>query len=110
MPLACPSLSPDSSGNSTITHLHPLPPIIPGDIFGGKTTQEEYGTTLCIVAYEMIRQQNKKRVDMIEIGIRLWNGFIKGDGDGGCKVQNKLLFSVLEYISGGDCRSAEDLM
>lgn len=48
----------------------------------------------------MLRQQNKNGIDMIEIGIRLWNGFTKGDGNGGCRVENKLLFSVLEYISG----------
>jgi hypothetical protein len=47
----------------------------------------------------MIRQHNKKGVDMIEIGIRLWNGFVKGDRDDeGCKVSNKQLFSVLDYI------------
>ncbi|KAH6717116.1 hypothetical protein BKA61DRAFT_573176 [Leptodontidium sp. MPI-SDFR-AT-0119] len=56
-------------------------------------------STLCSEAYEMLRQHNKKGVDMIEIGIRLWNGFTKGDGNG-CKVENKLLFSVLEYVSG----------
>lgn len=43
------------------------------------------GSTLCSEAYGLIRQHNKKGVDMIEIGIRLWNGFSKGDPDGnGC--------------------------
>ncbi|PVH81147.1 hypothetical protein DL98DRAFT_531600 [Cadophora sp. DSE1049] len=63
------------------------------------TSQCDAETTLCSEAYEMLRQHNKKGVDMIEIGIRLWNGFTKGD-ERGCKVENKLLFSVLEYISG----------
>ncbi|KAK0129215.1 hypothetical protein ONS95_001150 [Cadophora gregata] len=63
------------------------------------TSQCDTETTLCSDAYEMLRQHNKKGVDMIEIGIRLWNGFTKGD-ERGCKVENKLLFSVLEYISG----------
>ncbi|KAH7384943.1 hypothetical protein BKA64DRAFT_153787 [Cadophora sp. MPI-SDFR-AT-0126] len=63
------------------------------------TSQCDTGTTLCSEAYEMLRQHNKKGIDMIEIGIRLWNGFTKGD-ERGCKVDNKLLFSVLEYISG----------
>jgi len=58
------------------------------------------GTTLCSEAYELVRKHNNRGVDMIEIGIRLWNGFRKGDGDQGCKVENKLLFSVLEYIIG----------
>ena len=56
--------------------------------------------TLCSVAYDMIREQNKRGVDMIEIGIRLWNGFVKGEGGSGCKVENDLLYSVLEYIKG----------
>ncbi|KAG4436786.1 hypothetical protein IFR05_007720 [Cadophora sp. M221] len=63
------------------------------------TNQGDTDTTLCSEAYEMLHQHNKKGVDMIEIGIRLWNGFTKGDGSG-CKVENKLLFSVLEYVSG----------
>jgi hypothetical protein len=63
------------------------------------TSRCDTETTLCSEAYEMLRQHNKKGVDMIEIGIRLWNGFTKGDGSG-CKVENKLLFSVLEYVSG----------
>lgn len=58
------------------------------------------GTTLCSVAYELVREQNKRAVDMIEIGIRLWNGFLKGEGAGGCRVDNELLASVLEYIKG----------
>jgi hypothetical protein len=55
---------------------------------------------LCSVAFELVRQHNKRGLDMIEIGIRLWNGFMKGDPDGGgCKVDTKLLNNVLEYIS-----------
>ncbi len=64
------------------------------------SSQSDSGTTLCSVAYELIREHNKRGIDMIEIGIRLWNGFVKGDGAGGCKVENELLFSVLEYIKG----------
>ena len=60
----------------------------------------ESDTTLCTVACEMIRQHNSKAVDMIEIGYRLWNSFVHGnEDDGGCKVENKALFSVLDYVS-----------
>lgn len=62
-------------------------------------TNSDKDLTLCTVAYDMIKNHNTRGVDMIEIGIRLWNGFVKGEGDSGCKVQNKLLFGVLEYIS-----------
>ncbi|PMD11971.1 hypothetical protein NA56DRAFT_695808 [Hyaloscypha hepaticicola] len=64
------------------------------------SSQSDSGTTLCSVAYELIREHNKRGIDMIEIGIRLWNGFVKGDRAGGCKVENELLFSVLEYLKG----------
>jgi hypothetical protein len=61
----------------------------------------ESDTILCAVAYDLVRQHNKKGVDMIEIGIQLWNGFRKGNGDiEDCRVENKLLFSVLENING----------
>ncbi|KAF8859771.1 hypothetical protein BDZ45DRAFT_801451 [Acephala macrosclerotiorum] len=80
-----------------------LPPFcfVPGDLESVETAPKECDTTLCTVAYDMIRQQNKKGVDMIEIGIRLWNGFVKGENDDeGCKVKNDLLFGVLEYVKG----------
>jgi hypothetical protein len=98
-PVPCTSLLPDCSYNLTAWSLPPLS-LIPGDFGSIKTAQKECDTTLCTVAYEMICQHNKKGVDMIEIGIRLWNGFIKGDRDEGCKVEKKLLFSVLDYIRG----------
>ncbi|KAM0145909.1 hypothetical protein ACHAQE_011016 [Botrytis cinerea] len=64
------------------------------------SSQSGTGTTLCSVAYKLVREHNKRGVDIIEIGILLWNGFIKGEGDGGCKVETELLSSVLEYIKG----------
>lgn len=89
------SLSPlSSSPLSTVRPLYPTESSLLA------TSKLDSGTTLCSVAYELVRQHNKRGVDMIEIGIRLWNGFVKGDEVGGCKVENKLLFSVLEYISG----------
>ncbi|TAQ90593.1 hypothetical protein B7494_g1084 [Chlorociboria aeruginascens] len=70
----------------------------PSRISGSKSERD---TTLCSVAYELVRQHNHRGLDMIDIGIRLWDGFRKGSKDDeGCKVENKLLFSVLEYISG----------
>jgi hypothetical protein len=75
-------------------------PLCPAESFLPTSSQSDNGTTLCSVAYELIREHNKRGIDMIEIGIRLWNGFVKGDGVCGCKVENELLFSVLEYIKG----------
>jgi hypothetical protein len=75
-------------------------PLCPAESLLPTCSQPDSGTTLCSVAYELVREHNKRGVDMIEIGIRLWNGFVKGDGDNGCKVENELLSSVLEYIKG----------
>jgi len=75
-------------------------PLCPAISLLPTSSQPDSGTTLCSVAYELVREHNKRGVDMIEIGIRLWNGFVKGEGDGGCKVENELLSSVLEYIKG----------
>ncbi|EPE29043.1 hypothetical protein GLAREA_00201 [Glarea lozoyensis ATCC 20868] len=62
--------------------------------------QRPLETTPCSAAYALIREHNKKGIDMIEIGILLWNGFAKGEGGGGCTVDKNLLLSVLEYIRG----------
>ena len=62
--------------------------------------QSSDATTLCSVAYELIRIHNKRGVDMMDIGIRLYNGFAKGKNDSGCTVKTALLLNVLEYIKG----------
>lgn len=58
-------------------------------------------TTLCAVAGELIRQYNTRGVDIAEIRQRLWAGFRKGlSAEEGCRVQNQVLFEVLNEISG----------
>ncbi|KAH8652712.1 hypothetical protein BGZ60DRAFT_420085 [Tricladium varicosporioides] len=72
----------------------------PVDLGHLKSSSSDNNSTLCSVAFSLLQQYNKKGVDMIEISMTLWNGFIKGGPAGdGCKVENKLLLSVLEYIS-----------
>jgi hypothetical protein len=64
-----------------------------------KPDQKGGDTTPCTLAYKMIREHNKKGLDIVEICIRLWNGFVKGEENGeGCMVETKLLFNVLDYI------------
>ena len=75
-------------------------PLITGDLGHLNAAKSDSDTTLCSVAYDLVRQHNKKGVDMMEICIRLWNGLMKGDEGEGCKVENNFLFSVLEYIRG----------
>jgi len=78
--------------------LQDVNPLCSAEFLLPASSQSGARTTLCSVAYQLVREHNKRGLDMIEIGILLWNGFVKGEGDGGCKVENELLSSVLEYI------------
>jgi hypothetical protein len=58
-------------------------------------------TTPCTIAYEMVRRYNRKGLDMVEICVRLWNGFrVDKEGSNGCTVNSRVLFRLLDYISG----------
>lgn len=56
-------------------------------------------TTLCEAAQDLIDQYNTKGVDLNVIRQRLWTSFRNGDANG-CRVQNNVLFEVLDEISG----------
>jgi hypothetical protein len=56
-------------------------------------------TTLCGIAEDLIHQYNIRGVDVNAIKQKLWPGFRKGTTDG-CRVQNHVLFEVLDEISG----------
>lgn len=58
-------------------------------------------TTLCAIAEELIHQYNTRGVDMAVIKQKLCAGFRRGMAAGeGCRVQNHILFEVLDEISG----------
>ena len=62
--------------------------------------EDVLNTTLCAIADELISQYNTRGVDRAEIQRKLWDGFRKGLNTGeGCRVQNQLLFQVLDEIS-----------
>ena len=64
------------------------------------TNEDVLNTTLCAIAEELINQYNTRGVDMTEIQKKLWDGFCKSDATGeGCRVQNHILFQVLDVIS-----------
>lgn len=64
------------------------------------TNKDVLNTTLCAIAEELINQYNTRGVDMTEIQKKLWDGFCKGGATGeGCRVQNHILFQVLDEIS-----------
>ncbi|KAL1989361.1 hypothetical protein VTN96DRAFT_123 [Rasamsonia emersonii] len=58
-------------------------------------------TTLCAIAEELIHRYNTRGVDMAVIKEKLCAGFRRGMSVGeGCRVQNHVLFEVLDEISG----------
>ncbi|KAK1140351.1 hypothetical protein N8T08_010407 [Aspergillus melleus] len=64
------------------------------------TNGDILNTTLCAIAEELINQYNTRGVDADEIRRKLWSGFSKGlTTDEGCRVQNQILFQVLDEIS-----------
>ena len=64
------------------------------------SNEDVLNTTLCAIADELITQYNTRGVDMEEIRRKLWAGFSKGlTTEEGCRVQNHILFQVLDEIS-----------
>lgn len=73
---------------------------------GGKAAASSFpaeddvlNTTLCAIAEDLISQYNTRGVDMDGIRQRLCSGFRSGQSEDGCRVQNHLLFQVLDEIS-----------
>lgn len=65
------------------------------------TNEDVLNTTLCAIAEELISQYNTRGVDLAEIQKKLWDGFTKSCATGEeCRVQNHILFQVLDEISG----------
>jgi hypothetical protein len=56
-------------------------------------------STLCGMAEELINQYNISGTDIEEIRQRLWAGFKAGTRGEGCRVENQVLFQVLDEIS-----------
>ena len=58
-------------------------------------------TTLCSQAYLLISQQNFRQIDAATIRDWLWQGYRSAVRRGeGCRVENGVLMSVLDFISG----------
>lgn len=58
------------------------------------------GSVLCSMAYGLIMQYNRKGYDDLQLNIKLCKGFKKGRTPlEGCRVENKVLVSVLAEIS-----------
>ncbi|CAI7643410.1 hypothetical protein PCG10_007728 [Penicillium crustosum] len=61
--------------------------------------EDVLNSTLCAIAEEMINQYNTKGIDVDEIRRKIWSGFRAGANGTGCRVQNHILFQVLDDIS-----------
>ncbi|KAI9373426.1 hypothetical protein BJX61DRAFT_382799 [Aspergillus egyptiacus] len=57
-------------------------------------------TTFCAIAERLIDQYNSRGVDVSEIRQKLRQGFFRDTSEEGCRVQNQILFQVLDEISG----------
>jgi hypothetical protein len=72
----------------------------PGDDRTSPATDEDVlNSTLCAIAEDMIDQYNTKGVDVEEIRQKIMSGFRAGANGTGCRVQNHVLFAVLDEIS-----------
>ena len=69
------------------------------DLASGPVDGDVLNTTLCAIAEELIEQYNTRGIDLEEIRQRLWSGFQSGVAGDGCRVQNNVLFQVLDEIS-----------
>ncbi|KAL4780022.1 hypothetical protein BJX76DRAFT_61806 [Aspergillus varians] len=57
-------------------------------------------TTFCAIAEKLVDQYNSRGVDVSEIKRKLREGFLRSSSEEGCRVQNQILFQVLDEISG----------
>ncbi|KAL4911210.1 hypothetical protein BDW74DRAFT_172677 [Aspergillus multicolor] len=57
-------------------------------------------TTFCAIAEKLVNQYNARGIDVSEIQQKLRKGFFRSSSEEGCRVQNQVLFQVLDEISG----------
>ncbi|KAL4937226.1 hypothetical protein BDV06DRAFT_216050 [Aspergillus oleicola] len=56
-------------------------------------------TTFCAIAEKLVDQYNTRGVDVSDIKKKLREGFFRSSSEEGCRVQNQVLFQVLDEIS-----------
>ncbi|KAL5337610.1 hypothetical protein BJX70DRAFT_227398 [Aspergillus crustosus] len=62
-------------------------------------SERTLNTTFCAIAEKLVDQYNSRGVDVSEIRRKLRDGFFRGSSEEGCRVQNQILFQVLDEIS-----------
>lgn len=98
-PSQLPSLEPQQQAPTQSKRANPsLCDCSPGDAMP-EGDGDLLNTTLCGMAEELVNQYNISGVDIEEIRKRLWAGFKAGTRGEGCRVENQVLFQVLDEIS-----------
>lgn len=71
----------------------------PADDSSWPADDDILNSTLCAIAEELVSQYNTRGVGLTEIQRKLWAGFSRSTTGDGCRVQNQVLFQVLNEIS-----------
>ncbi|KAL3433104.1 hypothetical protein BDV09DRAFT_197078 [Aspergillus tetrazonus] len=81
-----------------------LPPLCACSPDGGldslPISEHVLNTTFCAIAEKLVNQYNARGLDVSEIQQKLRKGFIRSSSEEACRVQNQVLFQVLDEISG----------
>ncbi|KAL4735852.1 hypothetical protein BDV11DRAFT_25986 [Aspergillus similis] len=96
-----PSMSESQCGKFRQTELPPLCACSPDEGLDSLPISEHVlNTTFCAIAEKLVNQYNARGLDVSEIQQKLRKGFIRSSSEQACRVQNQVLFQVLDEISG----------
>jgi hypothetical protein len=98
---ACkPSANEPQCEKARATELPPLCACSPDEGLDSLPISEHVlNTTFCAIAEKLVNQYNARGLDVSEIQQKLRKGFIRSSSEEACRVQNQVLFQVLDEIS-----------
>ncbi|KAL5046182.1 hypothetical protein BDW71DRAFT_67024 [Aspergillus fruticulosus] len=96
-----PSTDESQRAKSRATELPPFCACSPDeDLESLPISEHVLNTTFCAIAEKLVNQYNARGLDVSEIQQKLRKGFIRSSSEEACRVQNQILFQVLDEISG----------
>ncbi|KAL4974477.1 hypothetical protein BDW66DRAFT_88081 [Aspergillus desertorum] len=96
-----PSTDESQREESRSTELPPFCACSPDEVLESLPMSEHVlNTTFCAIAEKLVNQYNARGLDVAEIQRKLRKGFIRSGSEEACRVQNQVLFQVLDEISG----------
>ncbi|KAL4815250.1 hypothetical protein BDW67DRAFT_186037 [Aspergillus spinulosporus] len=96
-----PSTNESQCGKAKATELPPICACSPDEGLESLPISEHVlNTTFCAIAEKLVNQYNARGLDVSEIQQKLRKGFIRSSSEEACRVQNQVLFQVLDEISG----------